>query len=107
MKVILNVYDDNDNIIKQCEGQTAGLRFGFIRRLMKLTKIDDVNDTAALFATIAGAWDSLCKLLSKVFPDMTDEDWDGVEVSELMPVIVAILKNAIKSMKAIPEDSKN
>lgn len=107
MIVKLNVYDENDNIVKTCEAQTVKLRFGVIRKLMELLKIDDITDTPELLKTIYGAWDQLTKVLNKCFPEMTDDDWDGVDVSELVPVIVAILKESIKNMNAIPTDSKN
>lgn len=107
MLIKINVYDDNDNIVKTCEAQTVKLRFGVIRKIMELLKIDDITDTPELVKTIYGAWDQLTAVLQKCFPDMTEEDWDGVDVSELVPVIVAILREAVKNINMIPTDSKN
>lgn len=107
MLIKINVYDDNDNIVKTCEAQTVKLRFGVIRKIMELLKIDDVTDTAELVKTIYGAWDQLTTVLEKCFPDMTEEDWDGVDISELVPAVIAILKEAVKTINLIPTDSKN
>jgi hypothetical protein len=38
---------------------------------------------------------------------MKDEDWDNVKVSELIPVILEILKYSFTQMLSIPTDSKN
>jgi hypothetical protein len=38
---------------------------------------------------------------------MDEEDWDGVKLSELLPVVVAILKGSFAHILSIPTDSKN
>lgn len=107
MEIKLNVYDDENNIVKTATAEVMELRFGSIRSLMKLLKVDDINDTAELLKVVYGAWEQLTKILNGCFPDMTDEDWDNVKVSELMPVIMIILKYSFTQMLSIPTDSKN
>ena len=46
-------------------------------------------------------------ILSKVFPDMTEGDWENVKLSELMPLLVGILKGSFVEILAIPTDQKN
>ena len=36
--------------------------------------------------------------------DMTDADWDNVKMSELMPVVVSILKQSFSKMMDIPRE---
>ena len=107
--VKLNVYDDNNKVIKTCEAQLIEFRFGVVRKLMKTLQIDDVNNTTQLLKTVYEAWDQLTTILNKCFPDMTDEDWDNVKISELIPVLVAIMKFSFLMMLSIPvdEDQKN
>jgi hypoxanthine phosphoribosyltransferase len=107
MKNIINVYDENDNVIKTSEATEATIKFGAIRSLMKLLNVDDINDTGELLKTIYKAWEELTKILSKCFPDMTDEDWDNVKLNELVPVVVQILKDSFSEILTIPNDSKN
>lgn len=107
MELKLNVYDDENNVVKTATAEVMELKFGSIRRLMKLLNIDDVNDTAQLLKVVYGAWEQLTKILNGCFPDMTDEDWDNVKVSELVIVLVAILKYSFTQMLSIPADSKN
>lgn len=103
----LNVYDDNDNIVKTCEAQAVDLKFGTIRSLMKLLNVEDIQDTAALLKTVYGAWEQLTKILNSCFPEMEDEDWDNVKLTELMPILVEIMKSAFTEILKIPNDPKN
>lgn len=106
-KLELNVYDENDNIVKTSEAQVIDLRFGTIRSLMELLKVDDINDTAQLLRTVYGAWTQITGILSRVFPDMEEQDWDNIKLSELMPLLVIILKSSFAQILTIPTDSKN
>lgn len=103
----LNVYDENDNIIKTSEAKMIDLRFGTIRSLMELLKVDDINDTTQLLRTVYSAWAQVIGILSKVFPDMEEEDWENIKLSELLPMLVAILKSSFAQILTIPTDEKN
>lgn len=107
MELKLNVYDDENKVVKTATAEVMELKFGSIRSLMKLLNIDDINDTAQLLKVVYGAWEQLTKILNSCFPEMTDEDWDNVKVSELVIVLVAILKYSFTQMLSIPTDSKN
>ena len=107
MEIKLNVYDEKNNIVKTSTAEVIELKFGPIRKLMKLLNVDDINDTAQLLTAVYGAWDELTKILNKCFPDMTDEDWDNVKLQELIPALVAILKYSFSEMLTIPTDPKN
>lgn len=104
--LILNVYDDENKIVKTSKAELVELKFGSIRRLMKLLNIDNIDDTAELLKTVYGAWDQLTKILNSCFPDMTEEDWDNVKTSELIPVLMMILKYSFTQMLSIPSDSE-
>ena len=38
---------------------------------------------------------------------MTSEDWENVKLSELLPLIVVIMKGSLAQMMTIPVDEKN
>lgn len=107
MEIKLNVYDDENKIVKTSTAEVVELKFGSIRSLMKLLNVDDIDDTAQLLKAVYGAWDQLTKILNGCFPDMTDEDWDNVKLSELIPVLMTILKYSFTQMLSIPSESKN
>lgn len=100
----IHVYDDNGELIKVSECKLTKIRFGTVRKLMKLVKMD--ND-AELIAAVSDAWDETVKILDKCFPDMTEEDWDGVELPEILTVIVSIVKYSMTGLNKIPVDPKN
>lgn len=103
----LNVYDDDDNIIKTSEAQIIDLRYGVIRNIMELLNVDNIDDTSELLKTVYSAWSQITKILGRVFPDMTDEDWENVKLSELIPMLVLILKSSFTQILSVPTDSKN
>ena len=37
---------------------------------------------------------------------MEEEDWDGVEINELLPAVVEIVKAAVAEINKIPGDEK-
>jgi flagellin-specific chaperone FliS len=104
-ELTLNVYDDENKVVKTSKAELVELKFGAIRKLMKLLNIDNINDTAELLKTVYSAWDQLTKILNSCFPDMTEDDWDNVKVSELIPVLITILKYSFTQMLTIPADS--
>ena len=107
MEIKLNVYDDENNVVKTSKAELVEIKYGAIRSLMKLLNIDDMNDTAELLKLVCKSWEQLTKILNSCFPDMTEDDWDNVKVSELLPVIMVILKYSFTQMLTIPTDSKN
>lgn len=105
--ILLNVYDDEDHIIKQAEATPASIRFGAVRRLMKLLKIEDVKDTIDIIRIVADVWDELTALLNKCFPEMTDEEWDKVKLEELIPAVLAVIRLSFAKLSEVPVDEKN
>lgn len=106
-KLTINVYDEKDNVIKTEEAQAIDLRFGTIRALMQLLNVEDIENTAQLLKTVYGAWEQITGILSRVFPGMSDGDWENVKLSELMPLLIVILKSSFVQIMAIPTDPKN
>jgi hypothetical protein len=102
----INVYDDENTVIKTSEAKLVDLKFGVIRKLMKLLNVDNIDNTVELLKTVYGAWEQITNILNNCFPDMTDDDWDNVKVSELLPVFVMILKYSFTQMLTIPTDKE-
>lgn len=103
----INVYNDNDEVVKTCEAQLIDLKFGAIRSIMKLLNVDNIENTGELLKAVYNAWDQLTVVLEKCFPDMNDSDFDNVKLSELIPVLITILKLSFGKVLEIPNDSKN
>jgi hypothetical protein len=106
MELQITVYDENDNVVKECNANTIDIRYGQIAAIMELLNVEEVEDTVTLLKKVGGAWKQLTKILTKVFPEMEEEDWENVRIAELLPVLVMILKNTFMEMAKIPK-SKN
>lgn len=106
MELEITVYDDNDQVVKTCNANTVDLRFGQISAIMELLDIESVNDSVELMRIVNKAWKQLTQILTKIFPEMEEDDWNNVKISELLPVVVLILKSSIAEMMKIPK-SKN
>lgn len=102
--ITLNIYDDEDKIIKTVEAKMVKIRFGVVRSLMKLVRIENVNNTKELLQMLDPVWEKLERILDKVFPDMEEDDWDGVDTFELIKVIMRIIKSSSKKLDEIPLD---
>lgn len=100
----IKVYDDDDKVIKQVEARIVDIRMGTIMKLFALAGIDEVEDMASMLKMVSGAWGSLTKILGKIFPDMTDDDWDGVKINELLPVVIKIIKQSLGALGNIPQE---
>ena len=106
-KLTLNIYDETGKIIKTVEAQPVHLKLGFIRKIMELLNIEGCTNSFELLGKVYGAWEELQKLLATIFPGVTEEEWDNVDLSELVPLIMNVVKFTIATMNGIPNDPKN
>lgn len=102
--MILNVYDVEGNVIKTVEAENLDIEFGHIRSIMRLLDVDNINDTWELLKTVYSAWDKLTEVLSQVFPDMEDEDWEHVKIKELVPELLQIVRDSFAEILTIPTE---
>lgn len=107
--LFLTIYDNDGHEVRTEEAQMIEIKFGTIRGLMKLLNIEKVTDTPELLGMMVEVWDELTKLLSYIFPNITDEEWDNVSLNELLPLVVDVIKSSFSKMLTIPteKDGKN
>ena len=105
---VINVYNEEGEVVIQATAQHIKLTFGTVRDLFKLLKIENATDTAELFGVIYELWDEVLRILSQIFPDITDEEWSYITLDELIPVVLDVVKDSISTMgKSISGDEKN
>lgn len=108
MHIVLNVYEmDMKTVKKECRANLVKIPFGTIRKLMKLFHLDNIENTAEILNIVMDSWEDVIAILDRVFPDITEKDWDTVDTKELIQAIYSVLKFAFKNMMSIPTDPKN
>lgn len=108
MKLTLNVYDKKGkDVVKTVEGETYDIMFSTVRSILGILNIEKMDDTMDMLMTVSDAWNELTAILDNVFPDMGPEDWEGVKIKELLPVLVDIFKFTFGEILGIPTQSKN
>ena len=94
-KTTLTVYDKKGNAVRTVTSEPVRVRFGTIRKLIAIVDPDAEGDP---MTRIIGAWDEVEGLLSECFPDLTPEEIDGLELTQVVTCIVSIIKNAMEQM---------
>ncbi len=102
----LNIYDNNDKIIKTVTAKEPDLRMGTVRRITEIISFDKMENTTDITKKLFSAWGELTNILNMLFPGMSDDDWDGVKVNELLSLIIDIGKYAVKKALTIPVGSE-
>ena len=106
-KITINIYDDEDKVVKTVEAQLISLRFGVVLSLMEILNIDNVENTVDLLRTIYNAWDEIKMILGKIFPDVDLEELDNTHIDELVPVVLKVVRDSFNVISMIPIDEKN
>ena len=103
--ITLNIYEDEDmTVIRETKaGMLRKIPFGVVRDIAAIFDLDrDKMDTAQILATIATAWHDVTHILDRVFPGMTEDDWNHVDTQEVIGVVYTIIQEAMKSLLKVP-----
>ncbi len=104
----LTVYeDDMVTVKKECEANMVKIPFGIVRKLMRLFNVENLDSVSQLLNVVMESWDTVIGLLDRIFPDIEKDEWDYVDISEMVRAIYALLKFAFAEMVKIPTESKN
>lgn len=101
----LNIYnDDMETVAKTCTANMVKVPFGFVRKLMKLFNVETLDDTTQVLNVIMTSWGDVITLLDRIFPDVTEDEWDRVDTTELVRVVLALIKFAFSEMLKVPTE---
>lgn len=104
----ITIYENNMKDVKKVlEAEDAKIPFGLARRVVGLFNEEKLNDTGYVMETVTKSWDDLVQLLGRIFPDATEEDWDTVDLAEMVQVVKDFLLLKLKKLIGIPVDEKN
>ena len=101
----INVYDKTGKqVVKTYTAETVDIMFGTVKNIFNILKIDTLESDTQLMQTILGAWDEILNVLSQVFPEMTEDEWNYVKIKEIIPVVIYIVKDTFSALGKIPTE---
>lgn len=102
-EIKLKIYDsDFKNVQREVTAQKCAISFGTVRKFVEIIKIDESDNGIEILNTIICAFDEVTSVLNRVFPSVTEDEWNRVAVNELVPLIIDIAKFIFKGMFKIP-----
>jgi len=108
----LNIYDGKD-IVKTYTAETYDLMFGVIEDVADAINLDSLkngDDTEIIKMAgemILGSIGTIRELLKDVFEGITDEELKHVKVSEIIIVMVDIVRFTLRQLSLGARDLKN
>lgn len=100
----INVYDNEGNVAKTCEAKLIDIKFGTIRKLMAILDIDNADNSYDILTKVYNAWEDIVDIITKVFPDISEDEMDNVNLSELIPILLTVIKYSFAKVMGIPAD---
>lgn len=107
-KIQLQIYDlDFKTVRRVVSAEMPVIPFGAIRKLMKLFDVENISDISQILNITLKSWDSVVGILDRIFPGVTEDEWDYVDTRELVGAVCKLMKYAAGELVKIPADPKN
>lgn len=107
-KITLDIYDKNDKtkVKKTLEAEGYDLMMGTIDDFVNIIDLDKINDKQEVAKMAAKGYKQLKPLIMDIFPELQDEDYRNIKLTDLIRLIVQIGTSIVESMDIL-KDSKN
>lgn len=103
---VLKIYDKDGKLAREVQAEAVDFEFGVVRKLMALVKVDEIESDVDLLVTVSQAWDSIMEVFEKCFPDVTEQEWDRVKVTDILPLLIGVFNDLLFQMAKIPASKK-
>ena len=104
-KIKLKIYNaDFTAVEREVKAKLTVIPFGTIRKLMGLFETENIDDTRAIASVILKSWNSIIKVLDRVFEDVSEDEWDRVDTKDLIVCVVELIKFATSTLLTIPTE---
>lgn len=94
----LNIYKNQHEIEKTLTADGYDLMLGTCEDIMNIIDIDHLDDNKALALMVAKGYNQLKPLLKDIFDGLTDDDFRGIKIKELVPLIFDLGTNIVESL---------
>lgn len=106
-EITLSVYeDDMKKVKKTCLASNTKIPFGVVRKLMKLFSVESLEDSTEIIQVVTNSFDEVINVLHNIFPQIEEDEWDNVDITELVEVIYKIIKHSFLKIMEIPAGKK-
>lgn len=107
-KITLDIYDKNDKtkVKKTLEAEGYDLMMGTIDDFVNIIDLDKINDKQEVAKMAAKGYKQLKPLIMDIFPELQDEDYRSIKLTDLIRLIVQIGTSIVESMDLL-KSSKN
>lgn len=105
----LNIYDKK-KVVKTYEMDSYDLMWGTVEDIADAIKLDELKSGSneeiikLAFNLVVTAKDTVNDLMKDIFDDLTDEELRCVRVSEMVNVLVDVVKFTVKELGKMPKN---
>lgn len=105
----LNIYDKK-KVVKTYEMDSYDLMWGTVEDIADAIKLDELKSGSneeiikLAFNLVVTAKDTVNDLMKDIFDDLTDEELRRVRVSEMVNVLVDVVKFTVKELGKMPKN---
>ena len=103
MEINLNIYGKDKQIAKTHTVEGYDLMLGTIEDFMEVVDVEHLDDPVAVSKMIMNGYKQVKPLLKDVFPELTDEEFRGIRLSELAGVMINIGRAALENLSILKQ----
>lgn len=120
MELQLNIYDEEDNIIKTYTRNSYSVRMRLLKDIISTLKLDTLckvlsadtkESNMALIEVVSdfvvNAYDKVQELMKSVFPGLTDEEYLDVRLDEVIQTVINLVKFSFSTISLAGSGGKN
>lgn len=89
MEIKLNIYNGKA-VVNTYTAEGYDLMMGTIEDFMDIIDIEKLNDTGAVAKMVMKGYAQIKPLMKDIFPGLTDEEFRGIKLTELVQVMAQI-----------------
>lgn len=105
-EITLNIYGAGKEKVKTLTTSGYDLMMGTVEDFMQIIDVDKLNDNMEVAKMVLNGFAQMKPLLKDIFPEMTDEDFKGIKIKELVRTIMQIGTSIVESLRVL-NDEKN
>lgn len=100
MELKLNIYKNQREIDKTYTADTYDLMWGTVDDVLSLFDLESLDENVEVIKAVVKSINAFKPLLKDIFYGLTDEELRRTKAKEIVPIIVAVAREAYEQMGA-------